>query len=65
MLANFEARRMASTMTEDLEELDCMRESGRDGMGEGGKEGSFAKDSVSMHTLIFFLNENTPFHVLC
>ena len=36
MLANIEARRMASAMTEDLEELDYMRENGREGMGEGG-----------------------------
>ena len=69
MLANIEARRMSSTVTEDLEELDCMRESGKEGMWEGGSEESFAKDSVSMHTLHTknkrFLYENTPFHVLC
>ena len=35
MLANIKARRMSSTMTEDLEELDYMRERGREGMGEG------------------------------
>ena len=35
MLANIEAKRMASTMTEDLEELDYMRENGREG---GGRE---------------------------
>ena len=33
MLANIQARRMASTMTEDLEELDYMRENGREGIG--------------------------------
>ena len=60
MLANIEARRMASTMTEDLEELDYMREK-----GEGGSVESFAKDSVSIHTMLVFLNENTLFHVLC
>ena len=65
MLANIEARRMASTMTEDLEELDYMRENGREGMGEGGSVESFAKDSVSIHTMLVFLNENTLFHVLC
>ena len=64
MLRNNEARRMAGTLTEDLEELDYMRESGREGMWEGGSEESFAKDSVSIHTLFVFLNENTPFHVL-
>ena len=36
MLANIEARRMASTMTEDLEELDYMRE--REGRDVGGRE---------------------------
>ena len=65
MLANMEGRRMASTMTEDLEELDYMRESGRDRMEEGGREGSFAKDSVSIHTMLVFLNDNSLFHVLC
>ena len=35
VLLNNEARRMASTMTQDLEELDYMREMGREGMGEG------------------------------
>ena len=35
MLLNNKARRMASTLTEDLEELDYMRERGREGMGEG------------------------------
>ena len=35
VLLNNESRRMASTMTQDLEELDYMRESGREGMGEG------------------------------
>ena len=54
MLANIEARRMASTLTEDLEELDYMRESGREGMGEGGSVESFAKASVSIHTLLVF-----------
>ena len=72
MLANIEARRMASTMTEDLEELDNMREGGREGMREGGREESFAKDSVSTHTLLVFCMkthlfmcnvENTPFHI--
>ena len=52
VLANIEARRMASTMTEDLEELDYMRESGREGMGEGGSVESFAKDFVSIHTML-------------
>ena len=56
MLANIEARRMSCTMTEDLEELDYMRENGREGMGEGG--------SVESTMLVFF-NENTLFHVLC
>ena len=65
MLANIEARRMASTMTKDLEELDYMRENGREGMGEGGSVESFAKDSVSIHTILVFFNENTLFHVLC
>ena len=65
MLANIKARRMSSTMTEDLEELDYMRESGREGMWEGRNEESFAKDSVSIHTLFVFFNENTPLHVLC
>jgi len=65
VLANIEARRMASTMTEDLEELDYMRENGREGMGGGGSVESFAKDSVSIHTMLVFLNENTLFHVLC
>ena len=65
MLANIKARRMSSTMTEDLEELDYMRESGREGMWEGGSEESFAKDSVSIHTMPVFLNKKTPFHVLC
>ena len=65
MLANIEARRMASTMTEDLDELDYMRENGREGMWEGGSVESFAKDSVNIHTILVFLNENTLFHVLC
>ena len=65
MLANIEARRMASTMTEDLEELDYMRENGREGMGEGGSVEFFAKDSVSLHIMLVFFNENTLFHVLC
>ena len=65
MLANIEARRMASTMTVDLEELDYMRKNGREGMGEGGSVESFAKDSVSIRTMLVFLNENTLFHVLC
>ena len=54
MLANIEARRMASTMTEDLEELDYMRENGREGMGEGGSVESFAKDSVLYTLCLFF-----------
>ena len=65
MLLNNEARRMASTMTEDLEELDYMRENAREGMGEGGSVESFAKDSVSIHTMLVFLNDNSLFHVLC
>ena len=65
VVANFEARRMSSTLTEDLEELDYMTEREREGMWEGGSEESFAKDSVSIHTLFVFLNENKPFHVLC
>ena len=40
-----------------------MRERGREGMGEGGSVESFAKDSVSIHTMLVFLNENTPFHI--
>ena len=32
-------------------------------MGEGGSVESFAKDSVSIHTMLVFLNENTLFHV--
>ena len=44
MVANFEARRMSSTLTEDLEELDYMTEREREGMWEGGSEESFAKD---------------------
>jgi len=35
VLLNNEARRMASNMTQDLEELDYMRERGSEGMGEG------------------------------
>ena len=35
VLLNNKARRMASTLTQDLEELDYMRERGREGMGEG------------------------------
>ena len=68
-----EARRMSSTMPEDLEELDYMREGGREGRWEGGSVESFAKDSVLVYTLcLFFLMkthlfmcyvENTPFHI--
>ena len=36
MLPNFEARRMSSTMIEDLEELDNMGE--REGRDVGGRE---------------------------
>ena len=71
MLANIEARRMASTMTEDLEELDYMRENGRDGMGEG--LWSPLRRILQVYTIcLFFLMkthffmcyvENTLFHI--
>ena len=53
MLPNNKASTMSSSMIEDLEELDYMRE-GEGGMWEGGSEESSAEDSVSIHTFFRF-----------
>ena len=46
---------MASTMTEDLEELDYIHEGEWKGRDGGGKRvESFRKDAVSIHTLFVF-----------